>query len=50
MKTWEYKVEWLFNSIQFSEDDLNEIGDQGWELVGIYREDGSAYAVFKRPK
>ena len=48
MKQWEYKVEFL-GSIFNSEDDLNDLGEDGWELVNIYREDGSWYAVLKRP-
>ena len=49
MKQWEYKTIWV-SSVQFSEDDLNEAGELGWELVNIYRENSWFYAVFKRPK
>ena len=48
MQKWEYKVEQVFN-VWDSQWRLNNAGDEGWELVGIYREDGSFYAVFKRP-
>ena len=48
MKQWEYKVE-LLHSISMTEDDLNDLGEDGWELVNIYKEDGSWYAVLKRP-
>ena len=49
MKQWEYKTIWI-STVQFSEDELNEAGALGWELVDIYRENGCSYAVFKRPK
>ena len=50
VQKWEYKIGWAFSSIRYSEGDLNEAGELGWELVGIYCDDGSNYAVFKRPK
>jgi len=50
MQKWEYRIEELVLGIQFSDDELNDIGENGWELVGIYKEDDSFYAVFKRPK
>ena len=50
MQKWEYKV--LF---KIDERELNELGDKGWELVGIacHANDCSADydpAVLKRPK
>lgn len=50
MQKWEYKIEYLGSFISYYEDDLNEAGNRGWELVNIYKQDGSWYAVFKRPK
>ena len=49
MQQWEYMTEMVL-SVYCAERDLNRAGRDGWELVGIYREDGSWYAVFKRPK
>ena len=49
MNRWEYKVEELYTSIYLADDDLNSLGDDGWELVNIYKENGSWYAVLKRP-
>ena len=49
MQQWEYKVETLI-SITLSERDLNDFGEDGWELVGIYKDSGFSYAVFKRPR
>lgn len=52
MKQWEYKIEEI-PDVWDSEDLLNQLGSQGWELVGIYRDDTGddayVYAVFKRP-
>ena len=48
MQRWEYKVEYL-GSVFASERELNSLGEKGWELVNIYREDGTWYAVLKRP-
>lgn len=50
MQKWEYKIERVDGTKYYREDTLNYEGDEGWELVTIYREDGSYYAVFKRPK
>ena len=48
MKKWEYKIEEYF---EFYRADwcLNQAGKEGWELVGIYRDNSTKYAVFKRP-
>ena len=32
------------------EYEYNDAGADGWELVGIYKDSDSWYAVFKRPK
>ena len=50
MQKWEYMVKDLGIWVSSCEYRLESIGDDGWELVGIYKEDGSWYAVFKRPK
>jgi hypothetical protein len=46
MQKWEYKVLGKVNEIEF-----NELGKQGWELVGIAMAVDYRYgcAVFKRP-
>ena len=49
MQQWEYKVETI-SVMSCSESLLNWYGKEGWELVGIYRDAKSSYAVFKRPK
>ena len=53
MQQWEYKVEEIYD-VWDSENRLNIVGRDGWELVGIYRESlcgvNQVYAVFKRPK
>ena len=41
MQQWEY--------LSLCESTLNYYGKEGWELVGIYREEGSVIGVFKRP-
>ena len=48
MQRWEYKVADLLY-VSISESDLNSLGEEGWELVSICREDGDFYAVLKRP-
>jgi len=49
VQQWEYKIEWI-SSVGYAEDEFNEAGERGWELVTIYRDSGDNYAVFKRPK
>jgi len=45
---WQYKVE---SRNMFDVDVANDLGERGWELVTIYRQnDSSIRAVFKRPK
>lgn len=46
---WEYKVLHMGKNLIYPwdcEDELNELGKQGWELVNIYPYYG--YAYFKR--
>jgi hypothetical protein len=46
MQKWEYK-----KTDSLEEDDLNVLGEQGWELVAIENYEGEAwYMYFKRPK
>ncbi len=46
---WEYETTSI-SSIWACERYLNDMGEDGWELVGIYRGDGEMHAIFKRPK
>ena len=48
MQKWEYRVE-MVSFVSCSESTLDELGEKGWELVGMYKEDGFWYAVLKRP-
>lgn len=48
MQQWEYKVE-MITPVSCSKAELNKYGEDGWELVGMYKESGYTYAVFKRP-
>lgn len=50
MQKWEYKIDYLGCGMHYDEDKMNCAGNAGWELVGLYREDGSWYAVYKRPR
>lgn len=49
---WEYKTYPFLveNGSDFLEHKLNEIGDEGWELVGIFEVKLYQTLVFKRPK
>ena len=54
MEKWEYKIVkfyklgGMFSSIAVKEEELNSLGDQGWELVTV---DQHRYSwVFKRKK
>ena len=49
MQQWEYKIDDLWYIDSHKVEELNRAGREGWELVGIYHEGSSAYAVFKRP-
>lgn len=55
MQLWEYRTEEI--DFRWDVQELNELGNEGWELVGIYSEEEGyctktvhRYAVFKRPK
>ena len=52
MEIWEYKVCYLRHAYIEGEveKELNMLGKDGWELVTMYKEDGSLYAVLKRKK
>ena len=45
MQKWEYK---MVKNIMMTEDELNRLGREGWELV-TYNYDDNRY-IFKRPK
>lgn len=51
---WEYKVFTLgLKSVEDAEQVLNELGDQGWELTDMIRDDagkGKVIFAFKRRK
>lgn len=44
MQKWEYK-----KIVDCSEETLNKLGAEGWELVGTLSV-GNCYLIFKRPK
>lgn len=39
MKKWEYKLLWT-KGYKTLEDELNKLGQQGWEMVGMMTESG----------
>lgn len=47
---WEYKqiVRNLENEKPLEESELNELGDDGWEMSGIAQQAGLTYYYFKR--
>jgi hypothetical protein len=51
---WEYKLEPTSGGIDAVPKQLNDAGDQGWELVQVVREGegglGNSYLVFRRQK
>jgi hypothetical protein len=49
---WEYKqvVRSLSENKFPSEEELNRLGKDGWELVAILNSSGFLYLYFKRPK
>ena len=49
MQKWEYCVK-QFNIRFGAEKVLNELGNEGWELFGIYEDCDEWYVVCKRPK
>ena len=49
MKKWEYETHWIgANDLK---DDLNKFGQEGWELVNIYKHSNHMlwFLTFKRP-
>ena len=51
MKKWEYHIEEQINFGSGDEFFLDELGDQGWELVSVFKnEDGDVVCIYKRPK
>lgn len=44
-KRWEYKIAYTA-----SEEDLNRLGGQGWELATAYGAGSTPYCIFKRAK
>jgi hypothetical protein len=45
MEKWEYKV---LRTVNPSEDDLNSLGAQGWELVSATYNDYGSHCILKR--
>jgi hypothetical protein len=52
MQKWEYKWEPVAKFTPDYRNRLNELGDEGWEFVGLLPGDGMAqhFVLFKRPK
>tara|TARA_Y100001970_G_C13516684_1_gene501007 strand:+ start:290 stop:448 length:159 start_codon:yes stop_codon:yes gene_type:complete len=52
MKQWEYKLYYADGENEDTLDELNELGEEGWELVTKVINDGinNGYLVFKREK
>lgn len=50
MEKWEYKIVkmGLFFNLKKKEDELNRMGEQGWELLNV--DSHSIYWTFKRRK
>lgn len=51
MQKWEY-VTYTFDTWRFAEKEFKQLGEEGWELVGVLRpEQDKAFFVyyFKRP-
>lgn len=50
MKKWEYKIVNLYPSagsfLGIDEQEINNLGHEGWDLVGLYKND----LIFKREK
>jgi len=49
---WEYKVIYYKTRERLSIDELNKLGDDGWELIIYFSDTEITYpvAIFKRPK
>lgn len=52
VQAWEYKlfIRDLETDNAPDEDELNPLGAQGWELVGMFLHTGMLYFYFRRPK
>ena len=52
MKCFEYKVlkDKVFRKSLITEEELNRLGKQGWELVSLTAIDGLGTAIFKRER
>nr|BCX00953.1 MAG: hypothetical protein KatS3mg041_0999 [Bacteroidota bacterium] len=46
---WRYRVR-TFGAISELERGLNQLGQEGWELVGLWPVEGTLWAVFKQPE
>jgi hypothetical protein len=46
MQKWEYKLV----ATQLSEQEINKLGEEGWELIQVTHEGFSRAMYFKRPK
>lgn len=45
---WEYRIEYITNSLRDGETRLNELGRDGWELVTVVWTDTPGKGIFKR--
>jgi len=46
IKKWEYQTEYI--NYTLSDEDLNQYGEKGWELVSAVMANGAFYYCFKR--
>jgi len=47
---WQYKVLTRDAAQSLSEEELNTLGNEGWELAAVLPHGGAAHFVFKRTK
>jgi len=50
MKKWEYKIITENFSSYYIEENLNKLGEAGWELVATRTREGITVYIFKRQK
>lgn len=55
VRQWEYEIRFdthiLSSNIRQKEERLNDMGEEGWELVSfVHGADNIAYAIYKRQK